>query len=956
MRGFRKPALTAAATVLLSLCFAVTSRSQSMPGYQAPVKPKPADDVSVAVKAKRGEVPLGNIYGHLKADAAKTKRLPPIKARDKRQRLEKRLQVGVVRTLPSPLNPLSDSVLYTVAEGEVRVASIVTEGALYTRIQFKDFSLPAGARVFVYPAGKPDEFFGPYEGKGPWNDGLFWTPAISGDQIIIEYTTPTGTVTTGTPFKVSDIAHIYKNFATNDPAGVCNLEVPAEWANVAKSVGMLQFVTGGFVALCTGTLLNDSDTSTNHYVLTANHCISHQGEAQSVTVYWNYNTGDTPPGGTPTTNGSDLMVTGTASDFSLLRLTGSLPGGLFFSGWDATAVSAGTSVTGIHHPNGSHKRISFGATNANCASGLPGPCQNFTGVTWSQGTTEPGSSGSGLWKGSSANPTLVGTLTGGGASCDTPTQSDYYGRFSVTYPSVASFLEGTNCVSSVSPTNQNFGNGGGGGSFNVNAPGGCNWTAVTNDSWITITPPPNGTGTGSISFTVQANNGPQRSGSIVVGGQVFSIAQDSGGACAATPINFGQTINGALSTADCPLDDGSFYDVYSFSATAGTQVSVFMQSVAFDTFLFLNNPDGSILSVDDDGGGGTNSRIPAGSGLITLPTTGTYTIWANSFDPGVTGAYSLTLNGSAPVPRTLTVASLNPNSGVSITVTPNDNNGQNNGTTQFTRTYNNNQVVSLTAVAAASGNVFQKWLQDGADFANNTALNVNVMMNANHTMTAVYGPPITHTLTITSLNPASGVSISVSPNDNSGFGNGTTQFTRTFNHNTTVTLNAIGITSEGNPFKRWLKNGSVFNGLQTAIIDMSGDITMTAEYSIKPKIVGEDNNPGAAAALNSVTFLRGPFQILDPHNFAIDGHTRIIIFTNDLGLTNPPLNDAAVLRVELSGTSVPLEAYGPLTGTPGLTGSYIVVKLPDGLTNTSLQLVVWLFGTPSDSKTLTIVP
>src|SRR5690242_5107081 len=119
MRGFLKPVLIAAATVLLSLCFAFTSRSQSMPGYQAPVKPKPADDVSVAVKAKRGEVPLGKIYGHLKADAAKTKRLPPIKPREKRQRLEKRLQVGVVRTLPSPLNPLIDSVSYTVAEGEV---------------------------------------------------------------------------------------------------------------------------------------------------------------------------------------------------------------------------------------------------------------------------------------------------------------------------------------------------------------------------------------------------------------------------------------------------------------------------------------------------------------------------------------------------------------------------------------------------------------------------------------------------------------------------------------------------------------------------------------------------------------------------------------------------------------------------------------------------------------------
>ena len=69
-----------------------------------------------------------------------------------------------------------------------------------------------------------------------------------------------------------------------------------------------------------------------------------------------------------------------------------------------------------------------------------------------------------------------------------------------------------------------------------------------------------------------------------------------------------------------------------------------MSSNDFDTFLILNRPDGSILSFNDDGGGGTNSRIPA-SGFISLPVTGTYTIWANAFDPAdTTGAYSLTLS------------------------------------------------------------------------------------------------------------------------------------------------------------------------------------------------------------------------------------------------------------------------------------------------------------------------
>ena len=119
-------------------------------------------------------------------------------------------------------------------------------------------------------------------------------------------------------------------------AGSCELEVTADWQNVAKSVGRIDFVTGGFVGSCTGTLLNNVANDQKPYFLTANHCISTQTEAQSATVYWNYNTGDTPPGGTPKTNGANLLVTGASSDFSLLFLTGSLPGGLFFSGWDSS--------------------------------------------------------------------------------------------------------------------------------------------------------------------------------------------------------------------------------------------------------------------------------------------------------------------------------------------------------------------------------------------------------------------------------------------------------------------------------------------------------------------------------------------------------------------------------------------------------------------------------------------
>jgi hypothetical protein len=73
---------------------------------------------------------------------------------------------------------------------------------------------------------------------------------------------------------------------------------------------------------------------------------------------------------------------------------------------------------------------------------------------------------------------------------------------------------------------------------------------------------------------------------------------------------------------------------------------------------------------------------------------------------------------------------------VVITVSPNDNNGQGNGTTPFNRTYASNTVVSLTAPATAGGNTFQKWQQDGADWSVNAA--TIVTMGGLHTLTAIY--------------------------------------------------------------------------------------------------------------------------------------------------------------------------------------------------------------------------
>jgi hypothetical protein len=116
--------------------------------------------------------------------------------------------------------------------------------------------------------------------------------------------------------------------------------------------------------------------------------------------------------------------------------------------------------------------------------------------------------------------------------------------------------------------------------------------------------------------------------------------------CGSATIARGQTLSGSLSTGDCRSQwrGGSYYaDRYTFSGTAGQQIVIWVGSEQFDTYLYLAAPAGSLLAQNDDGGGGTNSRIPATSGYFVLPSNGTYTIEVTTYSANATGAYSLQL-------------------------------------------------------------------------------------------------------------------------------------------------------------------------------------------------------------------------------------------------------------------------------------------------------------------------
>jgi len=193
--------------------------------------------------------------------------------------------------------------------------------------------------------------------------------------------------------------------------------------------------------------------------------------------------------------------------------------------------------------------------------------------------------------------------------------------------------------------------------------------------------------------------------------------------------------------------------------------------------------------------------------------------------------------GSAPEPpivRTITIQSVNPNSGVTIFASPVDLSDAGPPPTPFTRRYNSGTAAYLIAPATAGGNNFQKWQRGGVDLTTN--VRVDYTADADSTYTAVFvspAPPTTFTISIASTQPSSGVAITVNPADNNTASNGITPFTRVYNKDASVTLTAPA-TASGNNFVQWNKNGTLLTSSQTTIHTVTAADTLTAVYLNDP--------------------------------------------------------------------------------------------------------------------------
>jgi len=78
---------------------------------------------------------------------------------------------------------------------------------------------------------------------------------------------------------------------------------------------------------------------------------------------------------------------------------------------------------------------------------------------------------------------------------------------------------------SLSSSGQSFPSSGGNGSFNVIVAGGCAWTAVSNNGWISITGGAAGNGNGLLTYSLAANTGGGRTGTITAAGLTYTLSQ-----------------------------------------------------------------------------------------------------------------------------------------------------------------------------------------------------------------------------------------------------------------------------------------------------------------------------------------------------------------------------------------------------------------------------------------------
>jgi hypothetical protein len=410
--------------------------------------------------------------GSLRASRTHAVRLPPPADSEARMAPPAKgapLQVGfgrAVRELESEAATGAALDWQALGDGRMVAAiSIVSPSAAALRTALRIARLPdaallrfasADGTVFEVPGREVNAAIERNEAAGEQgrDTRLYWSPVAEGDTFAFEIELPAGGDPRDLRISIPHVSHLVASagsaFATPTTLGqsaACEVDAmcASGWANERNAVAQMIFSSGSGSFLCTGTLLADGDPNSNApFFLSANHCIGTQSAASSLTTYWFYRStqcgSGTPGQYRQLTGGATLLHGNATTDTAFMRLNNIPPQGTFYAGWmAATPPAIGTAVTALHQPRGDLLKASQGAIRGyfSCTAPVNGSfeCDNassstagFYEVDWSSGLTEPGSSGSGIFR---DDGSLIGQLYGGSSDCRGG--SDVYGRFDVAY-------------------------------------------------------------------------------------------------------------------------------------------------------------------------------------------------------------------------------------------------------------------------------------------------------------------------------------------------------------------------------------------------------------------------------------------------------------------------------------------------------------------------------------------
>ena len=329
-------------------------------------------------------------------------------------------------------------------------------GAQAMAVYYSDFHLPAGVKLYLYNTAK-EQLLGAFTKNNNRKSGLFATELIYGEEFIIELNVPEN-VGADSFFNINEISYAFRGISGDygergTQSDFCEVNINCSpegdnWQNEKKGVVRIKIKINGFEYWCSGSLVNNTSFDLTPYILTADHCAYKFGnyatpdELETWIFYFNYEAeycdGTMPipdafsmTGAVKIANGGEQGTEG--SDFYLLRLMDDIPdiSSVYFNGWSALDEASSDGVT-IHHPDGDIKKIStYGQQLLTVGwqnNGLPSHWKVYWIETFNNwGVTEGGSSGSPLFD---EEGRIIGTLTGGLATCVNPDTPDFYGKFS----------------------------------------------------------------------------------------------------------------------------------------------------------------------------------------------------------------------------------------------------------------------------------------------------------------------------------------------------------------------------------------------------------------------------------------------------------------------------------------------------------------------------------------------